>query len=267
MSRVGLIAGEGGLPGAVAAALDRAAVAWSCRHLAGHAPAEVPGSRSFVLERLGSVLAEMRSEGVERVCFAGRVARPTLEPGRLDDATRPLAATLASAVGSGDDGALRAAAAVFEGAGFAVVAPQDLVPDLLSVPIVGRPEPGDLTDVARGRAVVAAMGAVDLGQACVVAAGQVLAVEALPGTDWMLASLTEGPAFARPARGVFVKAPKPDQDRRVDLPTIGPDTVARVARAGLAGIAVEAGGTLVLEAAAVEAAARSAGLFVHAFDP
>jgi DUF1009 family protein len=163
-------------------------------------------------------------------------------------------------------------------------------------------------DADRGLAVIAAMGAADVGQACVVRAGQVMAVEAAPGTDWMLASLSPAPVAARPgdpltwaadaagevidtwadwlsgpdaprpaapvppapvppaqaiaAGGVLVKAPKPAQDRRADLPAIGPGTVAGAARAGLAGIVVAAGGVMVLDLPATVAACDRAGLFL-----
>ena len=173
---------------------------------------------------------------------------------------------------------------IVEGFGLTIVAPQDLAPDLIDVPSVGAPSDRDRSDIARARSVIAALGAVDVGQGCVVSAGQVLAVEALPGTDWMLASLAATahpapdatpdrdvshrlPTFSRPAAGVLVKAPKPGQDRRVDLPTIGPETLRRAAAAGLSGIAVERGGVLVLDAGEVARTAIDAGLFVHAFEP
>jgi DUF1009 family protein len=103
------------------------------------------------------------------------------------------------------------------------------------------------------------MGAVDIGQSCVVAAGQALAVEALFGTDWMLDSLRLRPDGAG---GVLFKAPKPDQDRRVDLPTIGPSTVAGAAAAGLSGIAIEAGGVMVTDRDRTIADCDRLGLFL-----
>jgi DUF1009 family protein len=117
-----------------------------------------------------------------------------------------------------------------------------------------------LADIARGRAVAAALGRADVGQGCVVQQGLVLAVEAIEGTDAMLARAgalaREGPG------GVLVKLCKPEQDRRADLPTIGPGTVAAARAAGLRGIAVSAGGALLVQGARTLAAADAAGLFV-----
>ena len=296
-----MIAGQGGLPRAVANALGRADIPWFACHLEGFAPDGVGQSRAFRIERLGSFIVSLKEDGVERVVFAGRVARPPLDAAAVDAATIPLVPRMMQAVRSGDDAALRTVIAIFEEAGIAVVGPQDIAPGLTTVPEVGRTSDQDLSDIARACAVHAALGAVDIGQACVVAAGQVLAVEALPGTDWMLASLAPPPPrppkpsgggifggdlfgdavdwlsgpgtaaglphFARAEGGVLLKAPKPDQDRRIDLPTIGPETVRRAATARLAGIAVEAGGVIVLEPENVAAIAHGAGLFLHAYAP
>ena len=296
MSRVALIAGEGRLPGLVADALGRAGTPWRAHHLDGHPPIGVGQSHGFRVERLGSLLAGLRDEGVTRVCLAGRIARPALDPTAVDERTAPLIGRVVAAMAGGDATALGVVVTLIEEAGFTVAAPHELAPALLDVPEIGTPGPRDLRDVARARQVLAALGAADVGQGCVVSGGQVLAVEALPGTDWMLASLapprpgaarSEGggllggvadwlsgpgapqglPPFARPEGGVLVKAPKVAQDRRVDLPAIGPDTVRRAAAAGLGGIAVERGGVLVLDRDDVEAAARAEGLFVQSFDP
>ncbi len=119
--------------------------------------------------------------------------------------------------------------------------------------------------------MVAALGPLDLGLGAVVAQGLCLAVETLPGTDAMLDFAAAHAGALRPdpkaGRGVFYKAPKPGQDRRIDLPTLGPATVARAAKAGLAGIAWEAGGVILLDRAAMVAAAEAAGLFLWAREP
>ena len=156
----------------------------------------------------------------------------------------------------------------FEEAGLAVRAATDLVPDLLparGVLTEVKPSDAHARDAERGAEVVKAMSSVDLGQSCVLCRGQVIAVEALPGTDWMLTSLAEvppelGEKFA--AGGLLYKAPKPGQDRRVDLPAIGPNTVSRAAAAGLNGIVIEAGGVMVLDLPSTIASANDAGLFL-----
>ncbi|KIT16004.1 LpxI family protein [Jannaschia aquimarina] len=301
MSRTALIAGQGGLPRAVANALGRADVPWFACHLEGFVPEGVGQSRGFRIEHLGSFIAGLKDDGVERVVFAGRVARPPLDAEAVDAATMPLVPRMMQAIRSGDDAALRAVISFFEEAGLAVVGVQDVAPELVDLPEIGEPDEGHRADIARAREVHAAMGSADVGQACVVVAGQVLAVEALPGTDWMLASLAPPPPapprpstgglfggdlfggaadwlsgpglpaglpdFPRPPGGVLLKAPKPGQDRRIDLPTIGPETAQRAAKAQLAGIAVEAGGVLVIDRDEVAQIARGAGLFLHAYTP
>ncbi|WP_245190988.1 LpxI family protein [Jannaschia formosa] len=299
---VALVAGQGGLPGALANALGRRGEPWFACHLEGFAPTAVGQSRGFRIERLGSVIAALRSEGVTRVCFAGRIARPPLDPSAVDAETMPLVPRMMQAIQAGDDAALRTVIAFFEEAGLSVVGAQEIAPDLLDLPVTGTPGQRDLADIARAAEVHAAIGAVDVGQGCVVARGQVLAVEALPGTDFMLASLTPQPPappeapgqglfggdlfgsaadwlsgsggglqrrlpdFARPEGGVFFKAAKPGQDRRIDLPVIGPETVRAVAAAGLNGLALEAGGVLVIDREDVAAQLAAAGLFLAAWE-
>jgi DUF1009 family protein len=111
-----------------------------------------------------------------------------------------------------------------------------------------------------------ASGAFDIGQAAVVAGKRILAVEAAEGTDQMLARVAELRANGRidiaAGAGVLVKAPKPGQDQRFDLPSIGPQTVTGVARAGLAGIAVVSAKTVIADAESVVREADRAGLFV-----
>lgn len=298
-----IFAGTGVLPGLLRAARPDALV---CEMQGQPSALTGPDVLAWRVETLGTFLADLRDRGVTEVCLAGGIRRPSLDLAAVDAATRPILARLAGALVAGDDAALRAVMGVLEEAGFAVRAAQDIRPDLLpsaGVPTLAKPAPGVAADADRGLAVIAAMGAADVGQACVVRAGQVMAVEAAPGTDWMLASLSPAPVAARPgdpltwaadaagevidtwadwlsgpdaprpaapvppaqavaAGGVLVKAPKPAQDRRADLPAIGPGTVAGAARAGLAGIVVAAGGVMVLDLPATVAACDRAGLFL-----
>jgi DUF1009 family protein len=296
--RIALIAGQGAMPGIVASRLGREGRSWFACHLEGFEPRGVGQSRAFRLEELGSFLAALCEERVGEVVFAGAIRRPRLDPEALDEKTAPLAPRIAEALRAGDDAALRTVLALFEEAGLRVTAPQEVVPELGELPVSGTPGERDRADIARAAEVHAALAQVDVGQGCVVASGQVLAVEALPGTDWMLASLARRPRapqprggggdmlggmadwlsggapreptlpeFPRPDGGVFFKAAKAGQDRRIDLPTIGPETVARCAAAGLAGLILERGGVLVIDREQCLARARSAGLFVAAWEP
>jgi len=128
-----------------------------------------------------------------------------------------------------------------------------------------RPDAAAEADIAVGLAAAQAHGARDLGQAVVVRAGSVVGVEDAAGTDALIRRCAAAPHEAR--NGVLVKMTKPHQERRVDLPAIGPATIAAAAAAGLSGIAIEAGATLVLDRAAVIAAADHAGMFVVGIKP
>jgi UDP-2,3-diacylglucosamine hydrolase len=263
--RTAIIAGHGALPAAlVAASSQRPLIAAP----EGHLPQGLTADLTFRLERLMPFLRALSAAGVGRVVFAGGVTRPaSLDPGLIDERTAQVLPTLMAAMRGGDDAALRAIIALFEEAGLAVVGASDLAPGLLPGPglLTGALTPADEADAARAAAIVAALGAVDVGQGAVVRHGLCLAVEALPGTDHML-SVVAGLGHP-PGGGLLFKAPKPMQDRRIDLPAIGPDTVAAVARAGLSGIAFAAGSTILLDRAATIAAAAEAGLFLWSRAP
>jgi UDP-2,3-diacylglucosamine hydrolase len=266
MSRVAIIAGAGRLPAALAAELDAPLI---CA-LEGYAPEGLVPDHSFRVERLVPFFHALEDAGVTTVTFAGAVQRPRLDPALFDPATAQLVPRLLGAMQSGDDATLRVVIALFEEAGFAVAGTAQIAPALVpgAGVLTGTPSAQDEKDAARAAAIVRALGAVDVGQGCVVAQGQCLAVEALPGTDAMLAGVAALPQMLRPdpgrGRGVFYKAPKPGQDMRIDLPTIGPGTVHAVARAGLGGIIWQAGGVICLERAEMTAAADTAGLFLWA---
>jgi DUF1009 family protein len=133
--------------------------------------------------------------------------------------------------------------------------------------LAGTVSPRDAADAERAAAIVAALGAVDVGQGAVVAQGLCLGVEALPGTDALLAQVA-GIGALRPdperGRGVFYKAMKLEQDRRIDLPTIGPDTLRAAAEAGLGGIAFQAGSVICLDLDEMRRLAAELGLFLWA---
>jgi DUF1009 family protein len=261
-----LIAGQGALPGMLYAHLAAAGSAPVVAEFKG-SPAHLPGDApiQFSFETIGTLMREFQSRGVDDVCVAGAIGRTELDARAVDAATQPLVPVIAAALRDGDNGALRVGLRIIEDAGFRVRAAQDIMPALTPPPgILGKHAPSDRdrADAERAAAICAAMGAADAGQACVVAAGQVVAIEALGGTDWMLQSISGGRRPAGPGGGILFKAPKPDQDRRVDMPVIGPETVQRAARSGLAGVVVEAQGVLVLGLDATRAAANAKGLFV-----
>ena len=266
-----LIAGTGRLPAVLAAALVAQGRAFVLAELDGFA-AEGMGAHPverFRVERLVPFMARLRDLGVSELVFAGAVRRPRLDPALFDPATAALVPRLLAAFQAGDDATLRAVIALFEDEGFLVRGADAVEPALIAGPGVlsrAAPSEADLRDAARAARIVAALGAVDVGQGAVVAQGLCLAVEALPGTDAMLQQVAG--IGDRPARtGLLFKAPKPGQDRRVDLPAIGPATVRAAGRAGLAGIVVEAGGVLLIDRAELVALADTLGLFLWVRDP
>jgi len=267
-----IIAGRGRLPAFLAASAPQALI---CT-MPGIEP-EVGGRSAdiaFRVERLIPFLDDLRSRGVSEVCFAGSADRPTLDVSAFDPATAAFSPRLKQAMLAGDDEALRLVLSLFEQHGLTIRGAHEIVPDL--VPKAGvlgrvRPDAQACSDAERAVRTVAALGRADIGQGCVVQQGQVLSVETMPGTDWMLARLADAPFSSRPApsggKGLLYKAPKPQQDFRVDLPVIGPDTVAATRAAGLGGIAFEAGGVMVLDLPETIRSCDSAELFLWARAP
>lgn len=257
-----LVAGQGRLPQIVADAVGPALVS----SVEGVLPDGLSADLAFRIERLGSFRDTLRDRGITHICLAGAIQRPNLDLTRVDTATAPLVPRMAAVMGQGDDAALRLVLSLFNEVGITPLGAHDLVPDLLPPPgvLAGDLPPSAYADATRAAAIVAAMGQADVGQSCIVAGGQALAIEALPGTDRMI----HGLAMLRaenddlPAGGVLFKAPKPGQDRRVDLPAIGPETVRRAAGAGLQGVVIEAGGVLLLDAEVALETARAGDLFL-----
>ncbi|MFD1881115.1 LpxI family protein [Paracoccus pacificus] len=260
-----VIAGQGALAPAVLAALADQGESPVVAALQGFAPG--PGITEFRLERLVPFMDSLLDQGVDKVTFAGAVRRPHLDPELFDSRTASLVPRILSAIQSGDDAALRVLIAIFEEWGLKVIGTADVAPDLVPAEghLVGGPNGHDREDARRAVEIVRGLGALDLGQGAVVAQGLCLAVETLPGTNAMLDFVAAHKALRpnpRGARGVLYKAPKPGQDRRIDLPAIGVETVNAAVRAGLAGIAWEAGGCVLLDRTETEAAAREGGLFL-----
>jgi DUF1009 family protein len=208
-------------------------------------------------------------EGCRDVVFIGSMVRPAIWHIRLDFKTLRLLPRIYGIFRGGDDHLLKGVAAIFEEHGFHLLGAHAVAPEILMPEgILGRERPGerDRSDIAKGLALLNASSPFDVGQAVVVADARVLAIEAAEGTDRMLARIAElrqsGRIAVASGRGVLVKAAKRGQDRRVDLPSIGPQTVEGAARAGLAGIAVVAGSTIVAEPERISATADRERLFV-----
>ena len=268
---LGIIAGGGPLPGRVAEAAIAAGRAVFIVALDGYAEPEVVGPFPNAPARLGAagrILHLLRSFGCRDIVLVGPVRRPSLLHLRPDGEGARLLARIGRAAFAGDDGFLAAIVRVLGEEGFRVLGAHEILTEAVGpAGLLSRaaPDAEATADIARAVTVVRALGQVDVGQGCVVQQGIVLAVEAIEGTDAMVARAA---TLSRPGPGgVLVKLVKPGQDRRADLPTIGPRTIDVAAAAGLRGIAFEAGGTLFTDRPGCVARADAAGLFLLGLDP
>ena len=240
-----LIAGRGRLPAEVATAQKVAPLVCGYE---GVPPEGLDVDLTFRLETLGTLLVKLGEKGVTKVCFCGGIDRPELDPSKLDAETMALVPLFQKALAAGDNGALQILKEIFEQTGFEVLGADELLPDLVADQGVlsdAWPDAQMRKDAARGEAVLAGMAPLDIGQACVIGSEQVLGVEAMGGTDHLLATL---PTRARDMRAILCKGPKQGQIREIDMPTIGPATIEAAYQAGLAGVVIDAGDVIILEA-------------------
>lgn len=271
VKKVGLIAGGGQLPHDVLKGARQLGLSVFVARLKGFAAADDFGgdTHEFGLAAFGSLVKAFRAEKCSHICFAGTVSRPDFKSLKPDAGALKRLPGAIKAAGKGDDALLRYLVAQFEDEGFQVIAPQALCGfSLMSAGSLGKVKPGknNLADIDKSLDVAKAIGALDIGQGAVVCNGLVLAVEAAEGTDAMLERVARldpnirGTITSR--AGVLTKRIKPQQEVRVDLPTIGTNTVEKASKAGLAGIVLIADQAFVLDKEAVEKAADEHGLFV-----
>jgi UDP-2,3-diacylglucosamine hydrolase len=269
---VAIICGGGSFPGAVAEAVARRGrrpVMFPIRGWADPTVVERYAHHWIAIAQAGRFFRLARAEQCRQALFIGTLLRPPLTQIRLDWQSIRMMPRAVRFFRGGDDRLLSGVARLIEEGGVRMIGVQDVAPEII-VPegVLGRFQPTarDRADIARGLELIAALGPFDMGQAAVVANNNVLGVEAAEGTDNLLlriADLRRQGRVTTPAGvGVLVKAPKPGQDRRFDLPAIGPQTVEHVAHAGLAGLAVAAGSTIVAEPERVTAAADGQKIFI-----
>lgn len=274
--KLGIIAGGGDLPLLLADHCRYNSVDYFVSRIAGlTAPAlDVHPGADVALDKFGARFEGLHAAGCDTLVLVGQVKRPDFATFAPDAQTIEMLPRILAAAGEGDDALLRALIAECERAGFRVVGAEDVAAELLAPPgALGAhtPDQRALKDMKKAVAVTGALGRLDVGQGAVVCAGLTLAVEAQEGTDRMLVRVAglreEIRGTPEKRRGVLVKRAKPTQDRRVDLPVIGVKTIEGAGAAGLAGVAVEAGGALIVDRANVVARADALGLFVFGFDP
>jgi DUF1009 family protein len=271
-SPVGLIAAGGVMPFAVADSLIARGINPVLFALKGACdPVKVERFRHHWISvgQIGKAVKLFRAENCRDLVFIGTLVRPALSEIRLDWGTLRVLGRVWAAFRGGDDHLLSGIGRILEQDGFRMVGIRDVAPDLLMPEgclTRAAPDEAAAADIAKGRDVLRALSPFDIGQAAVVIDGHVVGVEDIEGTDGLLARVArlraEGRIRASAARGALVKAPKSGQDLRFDLPTMGPRTIEGAAAAKLAGIAIVAGNTIVVEPQTMIEAADAAGLFV-----
>ncbi|MCW5752010.1 MAG: UDP-2,3-diacylglucosamine diphosphatase LpxI [Alphaproteobacteria bacterium] len=263
--RIGIVAGGGALPRLLAKAAERGGLAPFIVTLDGVASpndfSRWPGQPmpALALARIATLL---REAGCRRVVLAGHLPRPDLAALIRDRLGRRVLPGAMLAALRGDGALLDLLAKVVEGEGFVLEGVQALAPELLAgAGALGRlsPRAEHFMDVRLAAAAALRQGRRQRGQGAIARAGRLLGVEDVAGTDALLART---PPAGPQRSGVLVKRPRPGQDPRLDLPAIGPDTVARAAAAGLAGVVVAASAALVIGPEETARAADEAGLFV-----
>ncbi|NHK27704.1 UDP-2,3-diacylglucosamine diphosphatase LpxI [Parvularcula flava] len=277
-TKLGIIAGGGNLPIRLARSCDTTNSPYYVIRLKGYTDEALnayDGEVVYIAE-FGKLVRVLKEQGCDAVVMAGIVSRPNFAQLKPDWRAAALLPKVIAAARRGDGALLNTLVELFEAEGFLVVGAEEVADNLFApAGAIGQlaPSDRDLADLAKAAEVVKALGSFDVGQAAVVRNGHVLAIEAAEGTDAMLkrcASLPEDMRGYEPdeeigRRGVLLKRPKPGQELRVDLPTIGIETVRNAAAAGLAGIAIEAEAGLIIDREDVAAAADESGLFVYGF--
>lgn len=271
-----IIAGGGEIPLTVA---EAARAQGRPLHIFGLTGAADPGIEKYPHDwinfgHIGKILSVSKAKNCTDLVIVGAVRRPQLKHLRFDfGGVLNLPYLFGWTVG-GDNSVLTGIIRFFESRGLRVIGAHEVAPDLIAGKTVyTKKKPGktDYTDISIGLRVIGALGALDVGQAAVVSHKYVLAVEAAEGTDRMLARCKDlnkwGKMAGRRRSGVLVKCAKPGQERRVDLPAVGPETVRAAAAAGLAGIAIAANDVLIVNREEFIRGADEAGLFVIGINP
>ena len=269
---LGIIAGGGDLPRAVAQSVraeGRDVFVVGLRGCVTPGWVETFPHEFVSLGEPGKALKALAGASVREVLLAGRVDRPKFSELKLDAKGMMVLPKVIAAARQGDDALLRCMVDIFEREGFRALSVAEAAPGLVcGIGPLGRLAPAEdhQADIASGFRIVKTLGALDVGQAAAVCDGLALAVEAAEGTDQMIARIASLREALRGTpdhrRGVLVKALKPTQDAKTDMPVIGVETVRNAAAAGLAGIALEAGKSLIVGKGDVAAEADRLGLFV-----
>jgi DUF1009 family protein len=268
-AKLGIVAGGGNVPRSLIAACQKLGRPFYVVCLEGQADQDLAANLPHIWLPLGAaskLKALVTEQNITELVMIGRVRRPSM----LEIKPDWLALKVLTKIGMtmlGDDALLSAIGKAMEDEGIKVISAQDIFADVLTP--TGQlgsiaPDTEAQRDIARGLEVATALGRLDIGQSVVVQQGMILGVEAIEGTDALIARC--GPLRRQGVGGVLVKIAKPQQDNRYDLPTVGPDTIAALIAAGLRGVVLEAGRSLLVDRERAIAMADAAGLFISGID-
>ncbi len=272
---IAIISGRGSLPRELAEGLSKKGTRPFLVEMEGEAGNWIRDYEFISVEfgQVGKLFKALKDNSVTKVVFAGGVTRPKLQLSKLDwGGVLSLPQILAFMIG-GDNSLLSGVIHVFEKRGIKVVGAHELLPEILSHEgKISGPAPSRKAkrNIHKAFRACQTLGALDIGQAAVAVGERVVAVEGIEGTDGMLKRVAEmrssGILYEDGKAGVLVKTMKPGQDKRADLPAIGPDTIRHVNEAGLKGVAIEAGNSMILERELTLKLAHEIGVFVYGCD-
>jgi UDP-2,3-diacylglucosamine hydrolase len=266
---LGLIAGRGDLPATVLKAAKEKNIPCFVLAFKGDTDAALCGDTPhqwLPIEEIARTIEIFKEHNVKHVVMAGKLSRPPLKALQPPALAAKIVAKLGRALFSGDDALFKAIVSLFEEEGFTVLGADQITGDVLcpeGILTKATPDRQARQDIDRGIKLAKQIGQLDIGQAIIIKHGQVLGVEALEGTDRLIERCKD--LGEREPGGVLIKAKKPGQERRIDLPAIGPETINQLAAAGFAGVAIEAGNALIINRAETIARANENGLFILGF--
>ena len=266
LPKLGIVAGAGELPLQIARACERGSREFhviAIDEFASPMPQSFPHTR-LKISKVGACLRALKRTACREVVFAGKFERPQGQVKiRPDWGGIAFLVRYLGVLGRSDDSLHRAFADLLSRHGFRVVSPLDANADLAARPgclTAIEPNEAQKASFANALSLAKKHGATDEGQAVVVAGDVIVAREGRAGTDAMLAALSKTEA----KDAILVKAMKPNQLPTIDPPAIGESTVVNAAKAGLAGILVEAGRSVIVDEERVRARANELGIFVYA---
>jgi DUF1009 family protein len=267
VSKLGIIAGSGELPRQMIQACEDQGREVFIISFEGITEEETTHGRLHKCVHIGKVglaVRTLKEQGIKDVVLAGRVGRPDMSRLAFDYSGIKLLIRLSKLPSQGDDKVFREIISFLESSKFNVIGAEDVLHELLiDEGTLGNisPDKTALKDISIGKKAAKTIGDLDIGQAVIVQQGQILGVEGPEGTDKLVQRCKE--LHAEGKGGVLVKMKKPHQDTRVDMPSVGVHTIINAYNSGLRGIAVEAGGSLVINREAVIAKADELSMFVE----